>query len=180
MIIKWHHFQIVSLVISFVLSANVAVGESDLSSAESVAIDYMAAFYQGDFKKAAQLTHPDTLATLKRTFLAKLERAQTKGQQNALLKKIGVKEDVETLRRMPPQELYVTLVKSNQKRGASDAFKHMSKTKVEILSSELINSNEAAVRLKIENPADTGLDNRAGGLLLRRYKKNWRVRTNLE
>ncbi len=180
MIIQWYHIKIVPLVLGLVVYANVADCQSDLSNAERVAKDYMTAFYQGDFEKAAQLTHPDTLATLKRTFLVKLERAQAEGRQSALLKEIGVKEDVAILRRMPPQELYVTLVKSNQKRGASDALKHMSKTKVEILSSELINSNEAAVRLRIKNPADADLDNRAGGLLLRRYKKYWRVRTNLE
>ena len=120
------------------------------------------------------------MATLKRTFLVKLDRAQAEGRQGALLNEIGVEEDVATLRRMPPQELYVTLVKSNQKRGASDALKHMSETRVEILSSELINPDEAAVRLRIQNPADATFGSRAGGLLLRRYKKYWRVKTNLE
>ena len=80
---------------------------------------------------------------------------------------------------MSPHDFYVTIVKSNQKRGSNDAFKSMDRTTVEVVSSELLNDNEAAVRLKIKIPSDDGVDNRAGGLLLRRDKKYWRVRKNL-
>jgi predicted lipid-binding transport protein (Tim44 family) len=160
--------------------ANTAHPQSDLKSAERVAREYMTAFYRGDFDKAAKLTHPDTLATLKRSFLIQLEQAQREGRQNEFLNEIGVKEDVRTLRAMNPHDLYVTLVKSNQKRGSSDALKTMKKTKVEILSSEMRGADQAAVRLRIKIPADDGVEDRAGGLLLSRYKKYWRVKTNLE
>jgi len=36
------------------------------------------------------------------------------------------------------------------------------------------------VQLRIQVPADAGGGSRAGGLLLRRYKKYWRVKTNVE
>jgi hypothetical protein len=81
---------------------------------------------------------------------------------------------------MNPHDFYVTIIKSNQKRGNTDALKTMNRTKVEIIGSELVNANEAAVRLRIKIPADDGVNNRAGGLLLSRYKKYWRVKTNLD
>ena len=174
------HIGIAVLSLCFIMYADYAHCQSDLSGAERVAKDYMTAFYRGDFEKAAKLTHPDTLATLKQTFLVKLDQAQTEGRQSELLKELGVKVDVRTLRSMNPRDFYVTIVKSNQKRGDSDALKAMNRTKVEVVSSELLNANEAAVRLKISNPAKEGVDNRAGGLLLSRYKKYWRVKNNLE
>ena len=180
MSIRLSHFGIVVLLMCFAVNADIAHCQSDLSGAERVAQDYMTAFFRGDFEKAAKLTHPDTLATLKQTFLVKLDQAQTEGRQSELLKELGVKVDVRTLRSMNPRDFYVTIVKSNQKRGDSDALKAMNRTKVEVVSSELLNANEAAVRLIISNPAKEGVDNRAGGLLLSRYKKYWRVKNNLE
>jgi hypothetical protein len=154
--------------------------QSDLSGAERVAKDYMTAFFRGDFEKAAKLTHPDTLATLKQSFLVKLDQAQAEGRQSELLREIGIKVDVRSLRSMNPHDFYVTIIKSNQKRGNFGALKAMNRTKVEVVGSELLNANEAAVRLRIKIPADDGVDSRAGGLLLSRYKKYWRVKTNLE
>lgn len=179
MSIRLSNLGIVILAVSFLLLADYAHSQIDLSVAESVAKEYMTAFFRGNFEKAAKLTHPDTLATLKQTFIAKLDQAQTEGRQSQLLEEIGVKVDVATLRDMSPHDFYVTIVKSNQKRGSNDAFKSMDQTTVEVVSSELLNDNEAAVRLKIKIPSDDVVDNRAGGLLLRRHKKYWRVRTNL-
>lgn len=172
--------QFVILLVCIAVYANIANSQSDLTSAERVAREYMTAFYRGDFDRAAKLTHPDTLATLKQAFLIQLEQAQREGRQSELLNEIGVKEDVRTLRSMNPHDLYVTLVKSNQKRGNSDAMKSMSKTRVEILSSEMLGLDQAAVRLRIKVPAETGIETRAGGLLLSRYGKYWRVKKNLE
>ena len=179
MSIRSSHLGIVVLAFSFSLLADYAHSQSDLRVAEKIAIEYMTAFFRGDFEKAAKLTHPDTLATLKQTFIAKLDQAQAEGRQSELLKEIGVKNDARAMRSMSPHDFYVTIVKSNQKRGRNDALKAMDRTTVEVVSSELLNANEAAVRVKIKIPADDGVDNRAGGLLLRRYKKYWRVRTNL-
>jgi hypothetical protein len=180
MSIRLSHFGIVALLLCFTVYADIAHCQYDLSGAERVAKDYMTAFFRGDFEKAAKLTHPDTLATLKQTFLVKLDQAQAEGRQSEMLKEIGVQVDVKILRKMNPQDFYVTIVQSNRKRGNSDALKAMNRTKVEVVGSELLNADEAAVRLKITNPAKDGVDNRAGGLLLRRYNKFWRVKTNLE
>lgn len=180
MSIRLSHLGIVVLALSFSLFTDYAHSQSDLRVAERVAIEYMTAFFRGDFEKAAKLTHPDTLATLKQTFIAKLNQAWAEGRQSELLKEIGVKADAGTLRSMSPADLYVTIVKSNQKRGSNDALKGMDRTTVEVVSSELLNANEAAVRVKIKIPAHDGVDSRAGGLLLRRHKKYWRVRTNLQ
>ena len=174
-------FKLVILFLGFTLFADQAHCQSDLAGAERVAKEYMTAFFRGDFEKAAKLTHPDTLATLKQTFLVKLEQAQAEGRQGELLEEIGVKVDVRTLRSMNPHDFYVTIVKSNQKRGNSDALKAMmNKAQVEVISSELLNANQAAVRLKVKTPAGDGADNRIGGLLLSRHDKYWRVKTNLE
>ena len=180
MTFRFSRFGILFLSLYITVYAKPALCQSDLSAAERVAREYMTAFFQGDFERAAKLTHPDTLATLKQNFLIQLEQAQREGRQSELLKEIGVKEDVRTLRNMNPHDLYITLVRSNQKRGNSDAMKSMSKTRVEVLSSEFLGADQAAVRLRITIPADDGVENRAGGLLLSRYKKYWRVRTNLE
>ena len=180
MSIRLPHIGIVTLFLCVTVFADYGNGQSELPGAERVAKDYMTAFFQGDFEKAAKLTHPDTLATLKQIFIVKLDQAQAEGRQRELLKEIGVQVDVKTLRSMNPHDFYVTIVKSNQKRGNREALKAMNRTKVEVVSSELLNANEAAVRLKITIPADGGVDNRAGGLLLRRYNKFWRVKTNLE
>jgi len=87
---------------------------------------------------------------------------------------------VRTLRSLNPHDFYVTIVKSNRKRGDGDAFKAMDKTRVEVVGSELLDANEAAVRLRIIIQADGGVDTRAAGLLLSRYNKYWRGRNNLE
>lgn len=179
-IIRSSHFGIVVLLLFFIMYADYAHCQSDLSAAERVAKDYMTAFFRGDFEKAAKLTHPDTLATLKQSFSAKLDQARAEGRQSELLREIGLKEDTRTLRSMNPHDFYVTIVKSNQKRGNSDALKAMNRTKVEVVGSELLKADEAAVRLRIISPAADGAENRAGGLLLSRYKKYWRVKTNLE
>jgi len=154
--------------------------QSDLAAAQRVALDYMTALFRGDIEKAAKLTHPDTLATLKRTFLVNLDQARAAGRQNELLKKIGIRVDVGTLRGMNPHDLYVTILKSNQKRGNTAAFKEMNRTTVEVVGGELFTADEAAVRLKIKIPADDGFDSRDMGLLLSRYNKYWRIKTNLE
>ena len=179
MTIRLSHLGIVALAMIFSLLADYAHSQSELRVAERVAKEYMAAFFRGDFEKAAKLTHPDTLATLKHTFIAKLDQAQADGRQRELLKEIGVTVDAGTLRSMSPHDFYVTIVKSNQKRGRNEALRTMDRTRVEVVNSEMLNDNEAAVQLKIKIPADDGIDSRAGGLLLRRYKKSWRVRTNL-
>ncbi len=155
-------------------------GQDSLERAEAVAKEYMTAFLQGDFEKAARLTHPDTLATLKQTFLVRLDQARAEGRQGEMLKEIGIKEDVRKLRTMNPHDFYVTIVKSNQKRGANEAFKSMSRTQVEVVSSELLNPNEAAVHLRISMPGEDGVAKRAGSLLLRKDNQTWRVRQNLE
>ena len=179
-LIRLYHFGMVVLMLCFIMSADYAHCQSDLSAAERVARSYMQAFFRGDFEKSARLTHPDTLATLKHTLLVKLDQAQADGRQSELLKEIGIKIDVETLRRMNPHDFYVTITKSNQKQGNADALKAMRGTKVEVVGSELLNANEATVQLRIQVPADAGGGSRAGGLLLRRYKKYWRVKTNVE
>jgi hypothetical protein len=178
MTLRYAQFGILLLCIT--VYANIAHCQSDLTSAERVATEYMTAFYRGDFDRAAKLTHPDTLATLKQSFLIQLEQARREGRQNDLLNAIGVKENIRTLRSMNPHDLYVTLVKSNQKRGNSDAMKSMSKTRVEVLSSEMLGADQAAVRLRIKIPANDGVEDRAGGLLLSRYNKYWRVKKNLK
>ena len=180
MSIRFSHFGIVVWILCFIMHADYAHGQSDLSSAERVAEDYMTAFFRGDFEKAAKLTHPDTLATLKQSFLIKLNQARAEGRQSELLSEVGIQVDVRTLRSMTPHDFYVTIIKSNQKRGNTDALKAMNRTKVVVVGSQLLNANQAAVRLKIIIPADDGVDRRDGGLLLSRYKKYWRVKTNLE
>jgi hypothetical protein len=175
-----YHYGMVILVLCLTASVNDGHCQSDLPAAERVAKEYMTAFFRGDFEKTAKFTHPDTLATLKQTFLIKLDQARAEGRQDELLKEIGVKVNATTLRRMNPHDFYITIVRSNQKRGNRDALKTMDKTRVEIVSSELINANQAAVRLRIKIPTDDGFDSRASGLLLSRYKKYWRVKTNLE
>ena len=170
---------IIVMALSLSLMADLAHSQNDLRSAERVAKEYMTAFFRGDFEKAATLTHPDTLANLKQTFLAKLDQAEAEGRQSKLLKDIGIKVDVKTLRSMNPHDFYVTIVKSNQKKGGNEALKAMDRTKVEVVDSQQLSAKEAAVQVKIKIPADDGVDTREGGLLLRRHKNYWRVRTNL-
>ncbi len=178
--IRFSLLRIVTLAVALLVGSVPGYGQDSLSRAESVAQEYMTAFLRGDFEKAANLTHPDTLATLKRTFLIQLDQAREEGRQQELLKEIGIKEDVRKLRAMNPHDFYVTVVKSNQKRGENEAFKSMTKTQVEVVSSELRNADEAAVQVRIKIPGEDGFVNRAGGLLLRRHNRYWRVRTNLE
>lgn len=177
--------RIVCLRTVFLLCCFLTIGldadaQESLGRAEAVARDYMAAFLGSDFETAARLTHPDTLATLKQSFLVQLDQARIEGRQDELLKEIGIKEDVRRLRAMNPHEFYVTIVKSSQKRGANPAFKSMDKTQVEVVSSELLSANEAAVRLRIEIPGEAGADKINSGLLLRKFNQHWRVGTNLE
>ena len=178
--IRFSFLRIVTLAVAMLAGIVPGYGQDSLSRAEAVAREYMTAFLRGDFEKAANLTHPDTLATLKRTFLIQLDQARNEGRQQELLNEVGIKEDVNKLRTMNPHDFYVTMVKSNQKRGGNEAFKSMTKTQVEVVSSELRNADEATVRVRIKIPSEDGPVNRAGGLLLRKYNQYWRVRTNLE
>jgi hypothetical protein len=172
--------RIAALIGAFLLIGFNSYGQDGLGRAEAVAKTYMTAFLRGEFETAAKLTHPDTLATLKQSFLIQLDQARIEGRQEQMLEEVGIKQDVQRLRAMNPQDFYVTIVKSNQKRGDSEAFKSMRKTQVEVVSSELLTANEAAVRLRIRMPGEDGVSKRAGGLILRKYKENWRVGTNLE
>ncbi len=180
MLIQRLCLRIVVLIFIFLLFGFNGHAQDNLDRAEAVAKEYMSAFLQGDFDKAAGLTHPDTLATLKQAFLVQLDQARTEGRQEEMLKEIGIKEDVGKLRAMNPHDFYVTIVKSNQKRGATEAFKSMRRTQVEVVNSELLNANEAAVRLRINMPGEDGVVRRAGGLLLRKHNQNWRIKQNLE
>lgn len=180
MSMKRSHLRLVILAIASLMWTAQGYGQDSLTRAEAVAKDYMTAFLRGNFEIAAQLTHPDTLATLKRTFLVQLDQARADGLQQELLNEVGIKVDSRTLRAMNPHDFYVTIVKSNQKRGDSEAFKLMNRTQVEVVDSELLNADEAAVRLRINIPGEDGFVNRAGGLLLRKYNRLWRVGTNLE
>ena len=171
---------IVTLLAVLSVFADYVNGQSDLSEAERVAKSYMTAFFQGDIETAANLTHPGTLAALKKSFLIQLDKAYAEGRQQALLKEIGVQVDAKTLRNMNPHDLYVTIVRSNQNRGQSDVLKAMKKSKVKIVKSELLNPNEAAVQLKIITPdAGTAVD-QTTGVLLTKYGQEWRVKTTLE
>ena len=66
--IRFSLLRIVTLAVALLVGSVPGYGQDSLSRAESVAQEYMSAFLRGDFEKAANLTHPDTLATLKRTF----------------------------------------------------------------------------------------------------------------
>lgn len=178
--IKFSLLRIVTLAVAMFVWVVQGYGQDNMSRAEAVAQEYMTAFLRGDFEKAANLTHPDTLATLKRTFLIRLDQARAEGRQQELLKEVGIKEDVGKLRAMNPHDFYVTVVKSNRKRGDNEAFKSMKKTQVEVVSSELRSTDEAAVRVRVKIPGENEIVNRAGGLLLRKHNQYWRVRTNLE
>ena len=67
MLIQQLCLRIVVLSCIFLLIGFNGYAQENLDRAEAVAKEYMTAFLQGDIEKAARLTHPDTLATLKQT-----------------------------------------------------------------------------------------------------------------
>ena len=62
---QWYHIKIVFLALGLLVYATFADCQSELSSAERVAKDYMAAFYQGDFEKSCTTYPPGHVGNLK-------------------------------------------------------------------------------------------------------------------
>ena len=171
---------IVILIAVLTLFVEVVSGQTDLSKAEQVAQNYMSAFLRGDIEMAADLTHPETLAALRKSFINQLDQANAEGRQEAFLKELGVQHDVNTLRRMNPRDLYVTIVRSNQNSGQNTVLKAMKESKVQIEKSELLNPGEAAVQLKIITFDAGTVFEEPAGVLLTKYEEEWRVKTTLK
>lgn len=177
-IISYHAiFAIITFLVFISSLVSAAESKTNLAEIEKIAASYMTAFFQGDISIAANLTHPDTLNELQRSFLAELDRAKQADQERAFLSQMAVNESGQKLREMTALELYITLVGSDHKRDPK-AFEEMKKTKVEVINSKMQNANEAIVYLKIMTPTQSGTKTQNSGLLLSRSGTEWKVKGN--
>jgi hypothetical protein len=169
----------VALLCSTSLVGSAQPRASDLTDAEAVAVSYMRAFFQGDIQTVASLTHRETLENLKETFLRELDKAQSEGRERQFIAETGLQVDSKALRNMSVQELFVTLVGSNQKRATPEALRAMQRAVVSLKGSKVLSNNEVAVHLEITTPSDKGNVTQISGLLLVKQDNLWKVKSSL-
>ncbi len=126
-------------------------GGSDITP-ESVAINYMSAFFKGDVVTAARLTHRSTLEKLRNGFLAIYEQAKAKGQGPQFLRDQVNADDIDLVKRWSLEEVYVKLQEANRLKASRSAQKAMKQTVVTFVKKEHIDRNSVRVFMTINIP----------------------------
>jgi hypothetical protein len=132
-----------------------------LSEAESTAHQYMTAFFRGDIRTAAALTHPDTLSRLKKSVLAQ-EKETARGVAN-----------------LDPQEFYVAVVQADRKRDMRSA-EAMKDASVVVVSSQVLPDGGVVVKLRVTTPTLASTMTQESGLTLQLSGRAWKVVGNAQ
>ncbi len=167
--------QIAALLLIFSSPKAFAGGEATtrLPDAEKAAEEYVTAFFHSDLRRAALLTHPDTLQQIKSAFTREWESAQASGKEAEFLAKSGI-DAATNLRSLGLLDLYVTVIQGSR-RSAPDAAAAMKATTVAVTGSERVDAERAAVTLSITTPAGEATRTQDSKLLLARVDDGWKV-----
>lgn len=155
-------------------SAEVPGQEPVLSEPEKVARAYMTAFFHGDLERAASLTHPDTLNSLRRSMLQELNQRDSQTQEKITPADLGLTLSVSELEKLSPEAFYVTIVEADHRRNPV-AFEAMKQARVDVLSSKITAGDTAIVTLRIGTPSGASPATQETRLALRKSGSRWMV-----
>ena len=149
--------------------------QTTTASAEETAKEYMTAFFHGDLRTAASLTHPSTLDAIKTSFLKELKVATNEAGEPVTPADYGLTYSLAELRELRAEVLYVAVLEADRKRDPAFA-EAMRDAKVEVAGSRNSADGMTIVQLRILTPGGNGeLVSQEAGLMLRTSGMQWRV-----
>jgi hypothetical protein len=148
---------------------------SEASQVEEVAREYMTAFFHGDLKTAASLTHPDTLNHVRNSFIQELRTATNASGNPVTPADYGLTLSTRELGELDAEALYVVVLEADRRRDP--AFSEaMRRATVEVSGSRTTPDGAVVVTLRVRTPTpDGGTSNQEPRLLLRRSNSVWKV-----
>ena len=114
--------------------------------AEKIAEEYLSAFYQGDLNKAAELTHPDQLNTLKLALLSEINSGRLPEQEFRSMAEISDEKELDTL---SPKFFFITMQKANRKGSPAEFLNSMKNAKIKASKSNILSSGLIEVLLSV-------------------------------
>jgi hypothetical protein len=144
---------------------------------ERTAKIYLAAFFAGDVKGAANLTDPRTLERLRESFLADLLKADPESEK-AILANFGAGATTAKLSQMDARSLYVAVTEAEHRRNPA-LVATMKQTRFKVLGSAPNPSGGVTVRFMITAPGDGKTDSKESGLMMRQVQGEWKVVGNV-
>jgi hypothetical protein len=171
------YFQMITkisfLILSALLSSSLFASDSDsLKSAEIIAQEYLTAFYHGELKTAADLTHPEMLLKTKRDFLKKAESGAL--DDSPFGEFVASKEFGELLS-IPPGELFIKIQELSRSAAPPQATEAMKKARITVVSSESPSDSMVKVVLNVFVPTASGGREQNSPVYLRKFRDEYRV-----
>ena len=137
----------------------------------------MTAFFHGDLKTAASLTHPDTLNTLRESVLRELTQQDSQAKPEMTPSDLGLNLSVDELGRLSPEAFYVAIIEANHRRDPA-ALAAMKQARVDVQSCKLTSDDAAIVTLTIASPSGSSTATQESRVALRRSSSRWMVGGN--
>ncbi len=153
------------------------VAQAQAPDAERIAKIYLAAFFAGDVKGAANLTDPRTLERIRESFLADLLKADPESEK-VILANFGAGATTATLSQMDARSLYVAVTEAEHRRNPV-VVEAMKQTRFKVLGSAPSPSGGVTVRFRVTAPGDGGADSKDSGLMMRQVQGEWKVVGNV-
>jgi len=151
--------------------------QAQAPEAERTAKIYLAAFFAGDVKGAANLTDPRTLERIRESFLADLLKADPESEK-AILANFGAGATTATLSQMDARSLYVAVTEAEHRRNPA-LVEAMRQTRFKVLGSAPNPSGGVIVRFTITSPGDGKTTSKDSGLMMRQVQGEWKVVGNV-
>lgn len=166
---------LLSLLVTAVALSSIARSQSDALQVEEVAAKYMGAFFHGDLSVAASLTHPETLARIKASFLEELRTATSGTGEPVTPADYGLSLTMREVVELEAEALYVAVLEADRSRDPVSA-EAMRRATIEVIESREGPEGATIVRLRVVTPTSVGGSSaQEVGLLLRASGSEWKV-----
>ncbi len=163
------------ILLLLLFSAGLSADESgSLADAESVAREYLTAFYTGDLQTAADLTHPELLARTKRDFL---QKARAGLLDDTPLGEYVSSMEFGELMQVPPATLFVEIQELSRASAPLQAVEAMSMAQISVVSSERTADDLVRVILNVVVPTAKGGREQDSPVYLKKMHDEYRVTT---
>ena len=166
------------LILSVLSGLTAEERDTRVTEAETVAQQYLTAFFHSDLRTAASLTHPETLQQLKSTFGQERAAAVAAGKEAEFLAQFGMAASTD-LDALNPTDLYVA-VAGGLRRSQPEVVAAMKAALITVKDSKRTGDEGAVVTLVITAPAATGTQTQDARLSLALVGGQWRVTGNAQ
>ena len=164
----------IALILTF--TAFAALGAADqLSEAERVAYRYMTALLHGDLEMSFSLMDPRVLHRRKADIVTAYKFAKKQGKADEFKARFKNIEDLDSILRLPAKQFFIMLVKKDRENAPAEHLKAMQETVVNVIGSSRIDTETARVILEIIPPKLISDTRQEDGLILTRYRGQWKV-----